>query len=584
MSKQLQYTGWQVYKRLLGYTKRYKWVLLIGILANIGFALIEVWFVDSIKYLINGLKAEVKDQHFLLVKTPLVIISAILLRGVFNFIATYCMGLTGRKVVQTLREELYEHYLYQPMSFFSKWNPGKLLSTLTYNTEQIAIASSSAITQALRAGGTVVFIIIFMLLNSWKLTLYLLVLIPIIAWVVSISTKRFKKISKNIQGSVGNITQSAEAAIKSQQVIKMFGTVEKEVTAFKVSANRNRQQDMKLIATKGISSPVIQFIAGIGFTAIIYFGSVEILAGKMDGGDFVAFISLMFLILRPLKELTNVNTELQKGVAGAQSVFEILDLPAEVDQGTLELARAQGNVEFKNVSFAYNQQDGNILSDVSFTVKKGQTIALVGRSGSGKTTIASLLQRLFNIEQGQILIDDKPIEELTLASLRQQIATVSQSVILFNDTVANNIAYGQAETVDESLIIAAAKNANAWDFIQKLPEQLATNIGDNGSLLSGGQRQRLAIARAMLKDAPILILDEATSALDTESERHIQDALLELMKDRTTLVVAHRLSTIESADKILVVNEGEVVESGSHQELLALEGEYSRLHKMQFSD
>lgn len=571
-----------IYKRLLGYTKRYKWVFLIGVLANIGFALIETTFVNAIQYLIDdGLKEQ--DRYFLLVQTPLFIMGAIVLRGICNFVSAYCMGWVGRKVVQDLRQSLYQKYIRQPAKFFSERAPGNLLSTMTFNTEQVAIASSDAITLLLRTGGTILFVLVYLTFISWRLTLFLFVVVPVIAWIINVSAKRLKKVSGNIQNVVGDVTKTAEETIKGNQVIKIFGGAEREIENFNNKANRNRQQDMKLIATKGIASPVIQIVAGVGFAAIMYFGSLELLAGRMTDGQLITFITMMGIILKPMRDISNVNTHLQRGIAGAQSVFEILDLPDEPDTGTKVIERASGKVSFDKVGFAY-ESDKAILRDVSFTAEPGQSIALVGRSGSGKSTIASLIQRLYNPESGVIRVDDTPIEELTLNSLRKQIATVSQNVVLFNNTIRHNIAYGRLGDATDEEIIKAAKDAYAWEFIEQLPRQLDTQVGDNGLMLSGGQRQRIAIARAMLKDAPILILDEATSALDTESERHIQKALEALMVGRTTIVVAHRLSTIENADKILVVKEGRIVESGSHDELMSLNGEYTRLQQMQFSE
>ncbi len=576
------YTSTEVYKRILGYTKKYKLAITVGIVANIFYALVEASFVNAIQYLDVAIKE--LDEYTLLVKTPLIIIGAIIVRGIFNFIATYSIGWTGRKVVQSMREELFAHYMYQPNHFYSNKSSGELISTITFNIEQIALASSKAITVVLRSGGMVAFSLMYMLFISWRLTLFILILAPIVALIVNVSAKRFKKVSKGIQSTVGEVTHKTEEGVRAQEVIKMFGGQLKQSEEFNQAANRNRLQDMKLIIAQGLATPVIQTIAGIGFAAIVYFGSLQILDGRMEGEQFITFTALMALILKPLKELSNVNTILQRGIAGAQSVFEILDKEGEKDNGTMTIERAEGLVELEQVSFAYNDNDGDVLKNISFKVEPGKSLALVGRSGSGKSTITHLLPRLYDIERGAIKIDGNNTDELTLSSLRKQIAVVSQNVVLFKDSIRNNIAYGFAEGAAEEAIVEAAKNANAWEFIKQLPEGLDTNIGDNGSLLSGGQRQRIAIARALLKDAPILILDEATSALDTESERHIQNALENLMQNRTTVVVAHRLSTIENADEILVIHDGAVVEQGTHKELIGHEGEYFRLHQMQFSD
>ncbi len=580
MSEPNTYTSTEVYRRILGYTKRYKWAIIVAIIANIIYALVEASFVNAIQHLINAID-EMRVET-LMFTTPLVIVGAIFVRGVFNFIATYCMGWAGRKVVQDIRQDLFQHYMYQPTKFFNKNSPGSLISTLTFNIEQIALASSKAITTVLRSGGTVLFALGYMIAISWRLTLFILVLTPLVAFVVNISAKRFKLVSKAIQNTIGNVTKKTEESIRSQEVVKMFGGQERQINEFNKAANKNRLQDMKLVIAEGLSSPTIQFIAGIGFAAIVYFGAKQIIDGHMAGSQFITYIGLMALILKPLKELSNVNSVLQKGIAGAQSVFEILDRDKEMDNGTLELINVQGEICYRDVSFAYEAD--TVLDGLSFEVKAGQTIALVGPSGSGKSTITHLLPRLYDIQKGSISIDGTDITAATLSSLRKQIAIVSQNVLLFNDTIRNNIAYGFEGELSDSKIEQAAKHANAWDFIQELPEGLDTNIGDNGSLLSGGQRQRVAIARAILKDAPILILDEATSALDTQSERHIQNALENLMANKTTIVVAHRLSTIENADKILVIQNGRIAEQGSHQELLQSKGEYSSLHQMQFSE
>ena len=572
--------AWQVYKRLLGYVRPLWFAFLVAILANAVYSGLDTLFVKSLAPLVDkGLIG--KDVGFL-GKAPLFVIALIATRGIANFVADYAMAWVGRKVVMQLRQELFARLLQLPVGFFDRNNSGELLSKITFNTEQVARASTDAVTTAIKEGAFAIGLLYVMFSENWRLAATFVIAAPFIAVMVRYTTLRFRKVSRQIQDSMGDITHVAQESLEGYKVVKTYGGFDFENERFDKVSNRNRQQQMKLIATKAMSVPVVQFIAALAFALTIYVSTQEIMAGRLSAGSFVALMSAIMALLKPLKDLTTVNSTMQQGVAAAHSIFEILDMAPEPDTGTRVLERARGEIEYRNVDFGYG--DEQVLKNISFTVKPGQKVALVGRSGSGKSTITSLLMRFYQPQSGEILIDGVPVQELTLASLRSQIAVVSQQVTLFNDTVAHNIAYGGLQDVSSERLVAAAKTAHAWDFIQGLAQGMDTVVGENGSLLSGGQRQRIAIARAVLKNAPILILDEATSALDTESERHIQAALESLMEGCTSLVIAHRLSTIENADQILVVDAGRIVEAGTHGELLARGGEYARLHAMQFRD
>jgi subfamily B ATP-binding cassette protein MsbA len=416
------------------------------------------------------------------------------------------------------------------------------------------------------------------------LSLFILITVPFIALLVYYVSIRFRRISKNIQNSMGDVSHVSGEIIEGHREVKTFGGQAYEAKRFDRVNQGNRRQQMKKIATDAISQPLTAMIAAIGLSLVIYIATLPDMLEKISVGGFISFITAMMMLLTPMKRLTKVNAKLQAGVAAAESIFKLLDEQPEVDDGSRSMERAKGHIEYKNVSFSYNPAKGKVLDNISIEAKPGQTVAFVGHSGSGKTTLVGLLARFYNIDEGQILIDGVDINELRLSDLRRQMSLVNQQVVLFNDTIANNIRYGQSGEISEAQIIEAAKAAHAWDFIQRLPDGLHTHVGENGVLLSGGQRQRLAIARALLRDAPILILDEATSALDTEAERHIQAALETLMQQRTTLVIAHRLSTIENADRIVVMHNGEILESGTHAELLAKGRHYAELHRLQFQE
>ncbi|MBE0509230.1 MAG: lipid A export permease/ATP-binding protein MsbA [Chromatiales bacterium] len=574
--------GAKVYRRLLGYVLPHWPAFAVAIVALLLVAATEAGFAAFIKPLIDGSFVE-RDQRIIMY-APLVLVGLFFVRGVAAFLSSYAMAWVGRKVINTLRGEMFTHLLRLPVSFYDRTPSGTLLAKLTYNVEQVARATTDVITILVRDTFTVIGLLGWMFYLNWRLALVLLIGAPLIAHVINLINRRFRRYSTRIQDSVGDVTQIAEEAINGQRVVKTFGGQAYEQGRFDQANERNRKLNMKLESTNAASVPVIQFIAAIAAAGVIYMALQEVERSELTVGGFMSFIAAMMLLLAPLKRLTKILASLQKGIAAAQSIFDFVDTPAEPEPGNKQLARAMGAVRYQKVSFRYQEDSELVLHDIDLAIKPGQSVAFVGRSGSGKSTLVGLLPRFYDVSAGQILIDGEDIRSLGLQSLRDQIALVSQHITLFNDTIANNIAYGRLEGASREAIIAAAEAAHAMEFIRQLPEGLDTMVGENGVLLSGGQRQRLAIARALLKDSPILILDEATSALDTESERHIQAALETLMQNRTTLVIAHRLSTIERVDCIMVMDKGRIIESGSHGELLAKNGQYANLYRLQFQD
>ena len=544
------------------------------------FAITETGFAALMKPLADG--SFVAKDAAIIRMMPLWLIGLFLIRGIAEFISTYGMSWMGRKVVNDLRDLMFRHLLLLPASFYDNNSSGQLLSKLIYDVEQVAQASTSAITVIVKDTLTVVGLVAWMLYLNVMLALVFLLTGPFIAYLVLYINRRFRRISTRIQHSMGNITHVAEEAIGAQRVIKTYGAQQHEATQFERTSEANRHLNMKMTATSASSTALVQLVTASALAAIVYFATLDSMLASVSVGSFMSFIAAMVLMLGPMKRITTINSTIQRGIAAAESVFAFLDSSPEPDTGTRSLARAQGTIEYRQVSFSYDKNKGKVLHDINFTVQPGQTVALVGRSGSGKSTLVNLLPRFYNISNGNITLDGFDIRELRLADLRNQIALVSQEVTLFNATIAHNIAYGRLEAASEREIVEAAEAAHAMEFIRPLPQGLNTLVGENGVLLSGGQRQRLAIARALLKNAPILILDEATSSLDTESERYIQAGLERLMRARTTLVIAHRLSTIEKADIIIVLHAGRIIEQGKHSELLARNGHYAALHKMQF--
>ncbi|MDO9371281.1 MAG: lipid A export permease/ATP-binding protein MsbA [Gammaproteobacteria bacterium] len=575
-------SGIAVYWRLLRYARPYWKAFAIATLAMVFFAATETGFAALIKPLADG--SFVTKDPAIIRMMPLWLVGLFLVRGIAEFISTYGLAWMGRKVVNDLRDLMFHHLMLLPAAFYDNNSSGQLLSKLIYDVEQVAQAATSAITVIVKDTLTVAGLVAWMLYLNALLALVFLLIGPFIAFLVLYINRRFRRISTRIQRSMGNITHVAEEAIGAQRVIKIFGAQHHESAQFERASEANRQLNMKMTATSASSTSLIQMVTASALAAIVYLATLDSMLASISVGTFMSFVAAMVLMLGPMKRITTINSTIQRGIAAAESVFAFLDSAAEPDTGTRSLARAQGAIEYRQVSFSYDESKGGVLHDISFKVQPGQTVALVGRSGSGKSTLVSLLPRFYNIGSGSITLDGCDIRDLRLADLRDQIALVSQEVTLFNATIAHNIAYGRLESASERDIIEAAEAAHAMEFIRPLPQGLNTLVGENGVLLSGGQRQRLAIARALLKNAPILILDEATSSLDTESERYIQAGLERLMRARTTLVIAHRLSTIEKADIIIVLHAGRIVEQGKHAELLARNGHYAALHKMQFRD
>ena len=572
----------KTFKRLFPTIAPYKWGLVVGAIALVLNALVDSGLIYLLKPLLDDGFGHA-DHGFLKLMAVLVVVF-ILVRGITNYIAGYCLAWVSGNVVMSMRRNIFQHLMYMPVSYFDQNPVGRSLSRVTYDTEMVATSSSHALVTIVREGAYLISLFVVMLYTSWQLSLVLFFMAPIIGTLIGIVSKRFRKLSRNIQSSMGELTVTTEQMLKGHKVVLSFGGQQIEKERFERVSNDMRRKGMKIVSADGISDGLVQLIASFALSVVLYLATMEGLQIEdLTAGSFTVVFSSMMAMLRPLKSLTNVNSQFQRGMAACQTLFEFLDLPIEKDTGTVKVERVKGEICFDNVSFSYDSKEEKALNHISFNLPQGKTVALVGRSGSGKSTIANLLTRFYDIDEGRITLDGINIQDYQLANLREQCSIVSQQVHLFNDTIANNIAYAATDKYSREQIIAAAKAAHAMEFIDKLENGLDTVIGENGASLSGGQRQRLAIARALLRNSPVLVLDEATSALDTESERAIQAALAELQKDKTVLVIAHRLSTIEKADEILVVDHGQIIERGSHHELLAQNGAYKQLHSLQFS-
>nr|WP_298251062.1 lipid A export permease/ATP-binding protein MsbA [uncultured Halomonas sp.] len=575
-----QQSGLTLYRRLLRYVRPYWGSFALAIFGYVIYAGSSTALAEMMKRLIDGIQEP--DAAFRLF-LPLFVVGMFAARGLGTFLGTYYMSNVARNVVHALRCDVFNHMLHLPGRFFDNHSSGHLISRVTYHVEQVTGAATKAVTILLREGLFVIGLVIYLLWTNWMLTLLFLAVTPLIGGVVSYTSKRFRRLSGRIQASMGDVTHVASEALSGYRVVRTHGAEDYEKARFARASDYNRQQSLKEALTKAVSTPVIQLLVALALAVLVWLAMSPALMADMSTGEFVAFITAASLMAKPVRQLTEVNSEIQKGLAASSELFGLLEEPPEVDEGTHVPERLAGRVTLKEVAFRYGEGQPEVLKGIDLEVAEGEMVAIVGRSGSGKSTLVGLLPRFYRPSRGEVLIDDVSLDAYRLAPLRRQIALVSQQVTLFNASIADNIAYG-VENADPAAVEAAARSAHAHEFIERLPQGYATVVGDNGVMLSGGQRQRLAIARAIFKDAPLLILDEATSALDTESERHIQAALEEVCKGRTTLVIAHRLSTIERADRILVMEQGEIIEQGSHAELLARDGAYAALHRLQFQE
>ncbi|WP_422507370.1 lipid A export permease/ATP-binding protein MsbA [Stenotrophomonas sp. GZD-301] len=571
---------WPIYKRLLGYTRAY-WVFMVAaVIGMVVEALAGYHFSKLMEPLVN--RGFVNPEPRMAVILPLTILGLFVARSAATFVSDYALARTGRSVVRDLREQVLEKYLHLPSSHFDAESTPVMVSRLNFDTEQVTQASADALKTLVADTLTIIAMLVVMLQMSVKVTVAMLVVVPLIGVIVSFVGKRYRRISRGIQDGMGTMAQTAEQSLSAQQEVKVHGTQAHEISRYARLANRMLGLNMKVETTRAAASSVVQFLAALALAVIVWVSTREALAGRLNAGQFMGLMISMTAIIPSLRRLTSVQSSIARGVSAAERLFSILDMPVERDQGLTRIGRVKGELSFEHVMLRYREDTGIALDDISFVARPGTVTAIVGRSGSGKTSLIRLVPRFYEPSGGRITLDGVALDDYPLADLRRQVAMVGQKVMLFDDTVGANIAYGM--DASEAQIRAAAEAANAWEFIERMPQQLQTPVGENGALLSGGQRQRLAIARAILRDAPILILDEATAALDNESERLVQDALQRLMPERTTLVIAHRLSTIEHADQVLVMDHGRIVERGTHEELLALGGLYEHLHKMQFRE
>lgn len=584
--------SWQTYKRLLGYVRPHFAVFVVSVLGYIIFASTSVLAARWLGWTVDAIENNDSDWRLF---SPVLCILIALMRGLGGFMGNYSIAYIANHLIHGFRSEIIRRVLVLPVHFFDRSEAGRLISKITYDVTQVTGAVTNAVTVILREGLTVIGLLGALILIDWQLSLMFLIIAPVVAKTVAIASKKFRKYSTQMQNSMGDVTQITTESIRGQLVVRTFNAVKHVVKKFELASERNRLQNMKMAVTEAISTPLIQLLVSIAIAGLVWFSMAPSYIESRSSGEFVAFLAMASLLAKPIRQLSQINSVIQRGLAAASSIFQLLDEPKEIDHGTKIFDDRIESIKFVNVSFKYREQDlvlnddspiktSFAVDDVSFSVKAGEKIAFVGKSGSGKSTLLSLIPRFYDKSAGDIYINDYAINQFSLTSLRNQIALVSQDVILFNGSILENICYGEGDLIDKDRAYEAAKSAHAIEFIEKLPKQFEHKIGDDASLLSGGQRQRIAIARALYKNAQILILDEATSALDSESETFIQEALRTLMVGRTTFVIAHRLSTIESSDRILVMDNGKVIESGTHQELIKSAGHYAYLNEIQFRD
>ncbi len=567
-----------VYLRLFRYVIPYRGAFALGIFGGLLYAGAMTSFAYYAKKFTDGTLQHSDPRT--IIWLPLAIVGVLAVRSLGDFTQTYFTGYVSRRVVTNLRQQVFDAVQRLPIAFFDRNSSGNLLSRLTFNVEQVGTTISDSVVMMVRAALQICFVLGYAMYLNYKLTIMALVMAPVMGWLVSRINRYFRRYARRIQDSMGDVTRVAKESLEAPRLIKIYNAEAHLGRQFGAVNERNRRSNMRLILTKGLSNPIVQTINSIGMAFVLAFAISAVVHGRMTMGDLFGFIVALAQVSQPVQQFVGVIGQTQQGIAAAQNLFELLDEPPEPQTGGIVLGRVRGDVTFDNVSFSYERGKGAALDGLTLQVPAGQQVAIVGRSGSGKSTLVSLLPRFHDVMEGAVRIDGHDVREYTLHSLREQIAAVSQEIVLFDDTIRNNIAFGRA--ADPQAIERAAEAAHVLEFVRDLPLGLDTVVGDRGVLLSGGQRQRIAIARALLKDAPILILDEATSALDTEAERHIQAALAQLVRNRTTFVIAHRLSTVEQADRIIVLDGGRIIESGTHAELLAHGGVYAQLHALQF--